>query len=80
MRIRQLGASVIIGGVAGVLVVVAAVFVDQKLKIDDPVGAVGVRGVCGVCGAWGIIGLGLFANGTYGDGLNGVAGNVTGLF
>ncbi|MET0791822.1 MAG: ammonium transporter, partial [Polyangiaceae bacterium] len=71
------GASVIIGGVAGVLVVAAAVFVDQKLKIDDPVGAVAVHGVCG---AWGIVGLGLFANGTYGDGLNGVAGNVRGLF
>jgi Amt family ammonium transporter len=71
------GASVVIGGVAGVLVVVAALFVDQKLKIDDPVGAVAVHGVCG---AWGIVGLGLFANGTYGDGLNGVAGNVRGLF
>jgi Amt family ammonium transporter len=70
------GASVVIGGVAGVLVVAAALFVDQKLKIDDPVGAVAVHGVCG---AWGIIGLGLFANGTYGDGLNGVAGNVKGL-
>ncbi len=70
------GASIVIGGVAGVLVVMAAVFVDQKLKIDDPVGAVAVHGVCG---AWGIIGLGLFANGTYGDGLNGVAGNVKGL-
>jgi Amt family ammonium transporter len=54
----------------------AAVFVDQKLKIDDPVGAVAVHGVCG---AWGIIGLGLFANGTYGDGLNGVSGSVKGL-
>src|SRR5262249_22722357 len=51
-------------------------FVDQKLKIDDPVGAVAVHGVCG---AWGIVGLGLFANGTYGDGLNGVAGPVKGL-
>ena len=71
------GAAVVIGGVAGVLVVLAAIFVDQKLKIDDPVGAVAVHGVCG---AWGIIGLGLFANGTYGDGLNGVAGNVKGLF
>jgi Amt family ammonium transporter len=71
------GAAVVIGGVAGVLVVLAAVFVDQKLKIDDPVGAVAVHGVCG---AWGIVGLGLFANGTYGDGLNGVAGNVRGLF
>jgi len=71
------GASVVIGGIAGVLVVIAAVFVDQKLKIDDPVGAVAVHGVCG---AWGIVALGLFANGTYGDGLNGVAGNVKGLF
>jgi Amt family ammonium transporter len=71
------GAAVVIGGVAGVLVVMAAVFVDQKLKIDDPVGAVAVHGVCG---AWGILALGLFANGTYGDGLNGVAGNVKGLF
>jgi len=71
------GASVIIGGVAGVLVVMAAVFVDQKLKIDDPVGAVAVHGVCG---AWGIVCLGLFANGTYGDGLNGVSGPVKGLF
>jgi len=71
------GAAVVIGGIAGVLVVVAAVFVDQKLKIDDPVGAVAVHGVCG---AWGILALGLFANGTYGDGLNGVAGNVKGLF
>jgi Amt family ammonium transporter len=71
------GASVVIGGVAGVLVVVAAVFVDQKLKIDDPVGAVAVHGVNG---AWGILALGLFANGTYGDGLNGVDGKVKGLF
>jgi len=70
-------ASIVIGGVAGVLVVMAAVFVDRTLKIDDPVGAVAVHGVCG---AWGIIGLGLFANGTYGDGLNGVAGSVKGLF
>jgi Amt family ammonium transporter len=33
-----------------------------------------------VNGAWGIIALGLFADGTYGDGLNGVAGAVKGLF
>jgi len=70
-------AAALIGLVAGVLVVVAAVFIDTKLKIDDPVGASAVHGVNG---AWGVLSLGLFANGTYGDGFNGVKGTVTGLF
>jgi Amt family ammonium transporter len=70
-------AAALIGAIAGVLVVVAAVFIDTKLKIDDPVGASAVHGVNG---AWGILSVGLFSNGTYGDGLNGVAGKVTGLF
>jgi len=69
-------AAAFIGAVAGVLVVVAAVFIDTKLRIDDPVGASAVHGVNG---AWGIISLGLFANGVYGQGLNGVAHGVTGL-
>ena len=43
--------SVIIGAVAGVLVIVAYNFVDRKLKIDDPVGAFAVHGVNG---AWGV--------------------------
>jgi ammonium transporter, Amt family len=70
-------AAALIGAIAGVLVVVAAVFIDTKLKIDDPVGASAVHGVNG---AWGIVSLGLFANGVYGQGLNGVARGVTGLF
>jgi len=70
-------AAALIGAVAGVLVIVAAVFIDARLKIDDPVGASAVHGVNG---AWGILALGLFANGTYGQGLNGVAYGVTGLF
>ncbi len=69
--------AILVGAIAGVLVVVAAIFIDTKLKIDDPVGAVAVHGVNG---AWGIIALGLFANGKYGEGWNGVAGKVTGLF
>jgi Amt family ammonium transporter len=47
------------------------------MKIDDPVGAVSVHGVCG---AWGVLALGLFADGTYGDGFNNVKGTVKGLF
>ncbi|GEJ55319.1 ammonium transporter [Anaeromyxobacter diazotrophicus] len=70
-------AAAVIGLVSGVLVVAAAVFIDTKLKIDDPVGASAVHGVNG---AWGILSLGLFANGVYGQGLNGVARGVTGLF
>ncbi len=50
------GSSVIIGAVAGVLVVFSVLFFD-KIKIDDPVGAVSVHGVCG---AWGTLAAGLF--------------------
>ncbi len=66
----------IIGAVAGLLVCVAVRFVEDKLKIDDPVGAISVHCVNGL---WGVLALGLFADGTYGDGVNGVAGGVTGL-
>jgi ammonium transporter, Amt family len=69
--------SLLIGAVAGVLVIEAATFVERVLRIDDPVGASSVHFVNGV---WGIVALGLFADGTYGAGLNGVQGNVTGLF
>ena len=68
--------AVVIGIVAGILCCASVFFVERKLKVDDPVGAVSVHGVCG---AWGMIGLGLFADGTYGVGLNGVAGTVKGL-
>jgi len=49
--------AVIIGLVAGVLVVFSCLFLERKLKIDDPVGAISVHGVCG---AWGTIAVGLF--------------------
>jgi ammonium transporter, Amt family len=71
------GSAAIIGLISGVLVIEAAFFVERKLKVDDPVGAVAVHGVNGL---WGCLALGLFADGTYGDGLNGVAGTVKGLF
>jgi Amt family ammonium transporter len=52
-------------------------FVERVLKVDDPVGAISVHGTNG---AWGLLSLGLFADGTYGDGLNGVEKTVRGLF
>lgn len=73
----SVGGAAIIGLIAGVLVIEAAFFIELKLKIDDPVGAIAVHGVNG---AFGCLALGLFADGTYGDGWNGVAGKVTGLF
>jgi Amt family ammonium transporter len=69
--------SLLIGAVSGVLVIEAATFIERRLRIDDPVGASAVHGVNGT---WGIIALGLFADGSYGAGLNGVEGKVTGLF
>jgi Amt family ammonium transporter len=70
--------AVTIGAVAGILVIWSVLFVEKVLKVDDPVGAVSVHGTCG---AWGCLSIGLFANGQYGAGWNGVA-NVapTGLF
>ena len=42
--------AVAIGVLAGLLLVFSVVFFDQKLKIDDPVGAISVHGVCGALG------------------------------
>src|SRR5216117_2368393 len=69
--------AVIIGAIAGVVVVASVFFIERSLKIDDPVGAISVHGVCG---AWGVLSLGLFADGVYGEGFNGVPGAVRGLF
>jgi Amt family ammonium transporter len=47
----------IIGLVSGVLVVFSVIFIEQKLKIDDPVGCISVHGVCG---AWGTLAYAFF--------------------
>ncbi len=52
------GSAIIIGLIAGVLVDVAVIFID-KIKIDDPVGAIAVHGVNGL---FGTIAVGLFAS------------------
>jgi ammonium transporter, Amt family len=71
--------AAIIGLVAGVLVCVSVSFIENVLKVDDPVGAISVHGTNGL---WGVLSVGLFADGTsnYGGSWNGVPGSVTGLF
>jgi Amt family ammonium transporter len=67
--------AVIIGAIAGVLVVRSVTFFDKILKIDDPVGAVSVHGVCG---AFGTLMVGLFAESAYAEAAG--LGQVNGLF
>ncbi|MCU0794541.1 MAG: ammonium transporter [Akkermansiaceae bacterium] len=49
--------SVVVGAIAGLIVVLSVLFFD-KIKIDDPVGAVSVHGICGI---WGTLAVGLFS-------------------
>lgn len=62
--------AIVIGFLSGVLVVWSVLFIDQVLKVDDPVGAVSVHGVCGF---FGTLMVGLFAAPGYG-------GEAVGLF
>ncbi|MCK9594927.1 MAG: ammonium transporter [Candidatus Omnitrophica bacterium] len=57
-------AAVVIGAIAGALVVGSVYFWEAR-GVDDPVGAVSVHGINGI---WGLIAVGLFADGTYGLG------------
>lgn len=61
-------AGALIGAIAGIVVVYAVLYFE-RMGIDDCVGAISVHGVCGV---WGVLALGIFANGDYGAGWNGV--------
>lgn len=49
--------SILIGGISGLIVVVAILAFD-KIRIDDPVGAISVHGICGI---WGTIAVGIFS-------------------
>jgi Amt family ammonium transporter len=68
--------AALIGVVAGLLVPWLVSVLERRARIDDPVGAITVHGACGV---WGMLALGLLADGSYGDGWNGVPGPVRGL-
>ncbi len=67
-------AAAVIGLIAGVLVIESVFFIEHKLKIDDPVGAISVHGVNGT---FGVLAVGIFSNGSYGAGWNG--SDVTGV-
>ncbi|HTB71945.1 MAG TPA: ammonium transporter [Polyangiaceae bacterium] len=69
-------AAALIGLIAGLLVALSVGTVERRMRIDDPVGAIAVHGVCGV---WGALSVGLFADGSFGEGWNGVTGPVRGL-
>jgi Amt family ammonium transporter len=61
--------AVIIGLIAGALVCGGVLFNERVLKVDDPCGAVSVHGFCGWFGA---VAVGIFADGSYGAGWNGI--------
>ena len=69
------GSAIIIGLIAGVLVVLAVEFFDKVLHIDDPVGAVSVHGICGL---FGTLSVGLFAQAKYASAAG--LGEINGLF
>lgn len=74
------GGALAIGAICGLVVVLAISFIDVKLKIDDPVGAISVHGVCG---ALGTILVGVFAiDGglLYGGGLTQLGVQALGVF
>jgi Amt family ammonium transporter len=63
-------------GIIGGVITVWGVLLCERRGLDDPVGATSVFGLCGV---WGMLAVGLLADGTFGDSINGVAGSVRGL-
>jgi ammonium transporter, Amt family len=60
-------AAAVIGVISGVVVIEAVFFVERKLKLDDPVGAIAVHGVNGTLG---VLYVGIFSSGMYGAGWN----------
>ncbi len=67
--------AIVIGIIAGFIVSLGVPLID-RFKVDDPVGAVAVHGLNGL---WGVIAVGIFSEGIYGKGLNGVDHAVRGL-
>ena len=69
-------AAMVIGIIAAVLVIETVFFVERKLKVDDPVGAISVHGIGGLLG---VLCVGIFADGQYGAGWNGTTTTTAGV-
>jgi Amt family ammonium transporter len=67
-RYVDMWGALIIGFLGGILVVLSVEFIDHKLHVDDPVGAISVHGTCG---AFGTLCIGLFAT-VNSDGVKGL--------
>ena len=65
--------AVVIGIFAGIVVCFGVLFNERIIKVDDPCGAISVHGDCGWLGA---VCVGIFADGTYGSGWNGVGAST----
>lgn len=72
------GSAIVVGMTGGLLSIIGTYLAKSRLNVDDATGAIGSFGAAG---AWGVIALGLFADGAFGSGWNGVlaAGGVRGL-
>ncbi len=69
------GSAIAVGAVAGGLSIITQYAVEFKWRLDDRAGTVAT---CGAAGAWGMLALGIFADGAFGAGWNGVAAGVRG--
>ena len=71
--------SLIIGALCGIILPLGVSFIDQKLHIDDPVGASSVHGICGI---FGTLCVGLFSTSTglfYGHGFGSLGAQALGI-
>ncbi len=67
--------AIVVGGVAGVLVVFAVTLLDRA-RLDDPVGAISVHLVCGI---WGTLAVGIFGNTAALNGAGGLVAQLIGV-
>jgi Amt family ammonium transporter len=68
--------ALLLGAATGLLTPLTIYFSDRVLRLSDPAAVLVVHGLAGVAG---LLALGIFADGTAGQGWNGVSGGVTGL-